>query len=152
LPDLRKRTDGRLVNKRALASLIKSGAFESTGFARNALLQELITDGKVPRQSAFPQPLDERELLRDEYQALGVYLTDHPLRRLLPFIQAMDCLGTREIAQSRPGKSVRFFGTVADPHDRKTKMGQDMCSMTLADHDGTIDAAACRHQQRDSGP
>ncbi len=140
LPDLRKRTDGRLVNKRALASLIKSGAFESTGFARDKLFQELAMEGK-PQRALPSKPLfDTGDFLQGEYQALGVYLTDHPLRRLLPLIQAMDCVGAMEIAQSHSGKSVRFFGTVADLRDIETKKGKDMCFMTLADQDGSLDA------------
>ncbi len=131
LTDFRKRTDSRLVNKRVIESLVKSGAFDSTGFSRQVLLSELSKTNDSVKVSDFMQA---------EKEALGFYLSDHPNRALQGIIKTMGCTGSKEFALARDRATVRFIGNVQAVKDIKTKTGKNMCFITLEDALGTIEA------------
>jgi len=99
LGDFLKRVDLHLVNRRAVESLIKAGAFDAFG-ERGAMLagldellkwaaaeQEharmglsgLFEEASEPALPPVP-PIPEVERLKMEKEALGIYVTGHPLR------------------------------------------------------------------------
>ena len=99
-----RRIDTEKVNRRSLEAMIKSGALDSLGIPRRQLMQELPEAQKSAEQEARaraagqndmfglaePAPVEEvveivemaewngRELLANEKEALGLYLTGHP--------------------------------------------------------------------------
>ena len=106
--DFCERVDPAQVNKRALESLVKSGALDSTGATRRGMLEvledalssggRLIADRLAGQSSIFdlgeeaepgdrrahhrPIPAEEfekRELLALEKESLGLYVSEHPL-------------------------------------------------------------------------
>ena len=108
LPDFARRVDLRKVNKKVVESLIKSGAFDAMGSSRRAMIEALDVEFEqagnfqrekkegqfnlfaaecVPGEEAnFPESRipdipewDDSTKLNHEKQAMGFYLTGHPL-------------------------------------------------------------------------
>ena len=104
LKEFCRRIDTERINRRALEAMIKSGAMDDFGIARRQLIQELPNAVKSADQEAraraagqndmfgLAEPVveeqlpasprleewTERELLVNEKEALGLYLTGHP--------------------------------------------------------------------------
>jgi len=103
LADFTGRVDLERMNRRALEALVKSGALDGFGQSRRGLMEELPEaiqgagqaaraaaagqddlfglDGPPPAATQAPAPLAEwpdAERLRNEKEALGLYLTGHP--------------------------------------------------------------------------
>jgi len=104
LSDFCRRVDHDKINRRALEAMIKSGAMDELGRSRRSLVNHvpaaLASASQQARAAAAgqndmfgleatplvvdsPEPVDvaewpERELLRNEKEALGLYLTGHP--------------------------------------------------------------------------
>ena len=103
--DFCARVDSQMANKRVLEALVHSGAFDSTGDPRRGMLEALpaaMADGERRRKDAAqgqgglfdavgaaegaaqePQvsqrEFDQATLLRQEKEALGLYVSSHPL-------------------------------------------------------------------------
>ena len=107
--DFCARVDAQMANKRVLEALIRAGAFDSTGDPRRGMLEVLplaMSDGERKRKDAangqgdlfggmaadaeggHPRPTvprtewDQTTLLRFEKEALGLYVSAHPLQGL----------------------------------------------------------------------
>ena len=106
--DFCARVDSQMANKRVLEALIRAGAFDSTGDPRRGMLEALplaMSDGERKRKDAangqgdlfgaidaedsgHPQPtvpqveFDQATLLALEKEALGLYVSAHPLQGL----------------------------------------------------------------------
>jgi DNA polymerase III subunit alpha len=104
LTDFCRRVDHDKVNRRALEAMIKSGALDEFGRTRRSLMQELpdalksadqearakaagqndmfgiaeVVDAPEPAQPVNLAEWPEHELLVNEKEALGLYLTGHP--------------------------------------------------------------------------
>ena len=104
LKDFSRRIDGEKLNRRALEAMIKAGAMDDFAASRRGLMQELPEAMKTAEQEAraraagqndmfgiaAPEPpptegevpelkeWSRRELLSNEKEALGLYLTGHP--------------------------------------------------------------------------
>jgi DNA polymerase III subunit alpha len=98
--DFCRRVDRRQVNRRAIESLIRAGAFDSLCDRRSALVatvgmamddaeraslaanQQNLFGGGAESEEELPlvdmQPWDERQRLKEEKVALGFYLSGHP--------------------------------------------------------------------------
>ena len=107
--DFVERVDAQCVNKRSLESLVKCGALDALGATRMgmlAVLDQAVRGGAArrptrwrasrrsststtrrPRRSrgttrrSRPGEFDGNELLKLEKEVLGLYVSDHPLRR-----------------------------------------------------------------------
>ena len=154
------------VNRRVIESLIKCGAFDSTGAHRAQLmaaLDEAIEYGqKIGRDrdggqsnmfSAFseakvedePQKLpgvpewDESDALAYEKEALGFYITGHPLERYTDEIKRMATLDTVSIQAAGDGMTVRMAGLPAEIKEKITKKGDRMAFVRLEDLKGSLE-------------
>jgi DNA polymerase-3 subunit alpha len=93
-----QRVDSKKVNKKVLEGLIKAGAFDSLGTTRAGAVKLMVETLNTNSRSLAPgqqnifgavtdetagsgQEWDELELLRYEKDALGFYITGHPLVR-----------------------------------------------------------------------
>ncbi len=167
LGDFLKRLDLHLVNRRAVESLIKSGAFDAFG-ERGAMLaglEELLKWAQAEQEHAraglaglfaeasepaLPQvpPLPEVERLKMEKEALGIYVTGHPLRHYE---------GLAEVATVPIAELPRYFeerangrrriklvlaGMVEDVVRKPTKSGGMMAKFQLADETGAVEVVA----------
>lgn len=167
LLDFCKRMAGKDLNKQALKNLIRCGTFDCFGYARKELLavHEAAMDSAAgyARSHAGGQmnlfaaaEIAEPELsiprigessigekLRQEYEALGFYLTGHPLDeyRLLAKRWKMDEAAaiTAEESRYQDRQQVRLLGMAAGKKTMNTKSGQMMCFLNLEDRSGAIE-------------
>jgi DNA polymerase-3 subunit alpha len=168
LPDFLKRIDSTVSNKRVVESLIKAGAFDSLGERGQMLaaLDELLKWAAAERETAqsgmmglfgdlmaepsLPRvaPLDEITQLRYEKEALGIYVTGHPLGRYLGLREAASCtleeLPTHYASQKSGKGRVRLLlaGLTENIVRKPTKSGGMMARFTLGDETGALEVVA----------
>jgi len=165
--DFCARVDPRTVNKKAIESLIKCGALDSTGATRNGMLTVLgqaqaagqklqedalsgqgsifdLEDGPTPVRPSMhaPLPVDEfegAELLRLEKETLGIFLSSHPLADVRDLLrQRVDC-SLAELAARPDGAWVTVGGLITEAKRIRTKSGDPMMFATLDDLEGQIE-------------
>jgi len=160
--------DLKKVNKRVIESLIKCGAFDATGAARAqmmACLEEAIEYGQqIQKEQNDPQiglfeigdsrnqaPInvpqmpniaewDSRQLLAFEKEALGFYISGHPLSRFAPILEKFTNVDAVSIKEAGDGSMVRIGGIVGQTKTIKTKRGDSMAFVTIDDMHGSIEA------------
>ncbi len=168
--DFCRRADLTAVNRRVIESLIKCGAFDSTQVSRarmTAALDEAMragqayqrdqqsnqidifamlgTPGKTKRAGdLYPQVGEwtQQESLACEKEALGFYITGHPLDK---FDRAIKKIAGRTIAalkdNATPGQ-VKVAGVVSALKLRNTKKGERYGNFNLEDKTGFIEVIA----------
>ena len=170
-----RRVDHDKVNRRSLEAMIKSGAMDEFGLTRRALIHQLPEALKSADQQAraaaagqndmfglevpepeieAPQPVDmaewqERLLLSNEKEALGLYLSGHPFDAVRPdarfFVDGrlgelaaepppQKAQGERNYAHAR--REVTVAGLIADIRKRGNRV-----SVVLDDDSGHIEVS-----------
>ncbi|MFP4668310.1 MAG: DNA polymerase III subunit alpha [Desulfobacterales bacterium] len=166
--DFCQRVDLRKVNKRVLESLIQCGAFDSTGYSRAALMaaaedaldygQRIQKERNDPQMSLFgggdqeadavnapgieniPE-WDEKHMLELEKEAIGFYITGHPLdeyRDLMEKYANADALSVKEEGVADQ-EIVRIGGLVKNVKTIMTKKGEPMAFVYIEDIHGTVE-------------
>ena len=176
--------DLRLVNKRVLEALVKSGACDTlipqgipltTGRATlfGAVDGAIEHGGRTQRDRDLGQsslfggdeeaggvsiiklpdsrPWTEMELLGYEKEALGLYLSGHPIDRHAGDLRAFGARTVGDLTlgdlppstDGSPGRllveDVHVGGIVSGLRPLKTKKGDPMCVFALEDHQGTVE-------------
>ncbi len=166
LHDLCERVDLRKVNRRVLESLIKCGAFDSAGSHRAQLMavldeameqgQKLSRDrleGQTNMFAAFTQaapkssaaalpdlpPWREADMLAYEKEALGFYITGHPLSRFMDEIKRLSSLDTVTVQGADDQMTVRLAGLATEVKEKVTKKGDRMAFVRLEDLKGSLE-------------
>ncbi|MBI4013372.1 MAG: DNA polymerase III subunit alpha [Candidatus Rokubacteria bacterium] len=167
LADFCRRVDLQLVNRRVLESLIKAGAFDSLGLARAQLMAGLdgalelgqrdqrereqgqgsifdLMGGGAPVIASPPiePPVPEwdiDQLLMQEKEVLGFYLSGHPLKRVWVEAQRLGAIGTADLQGREDGSRVVLCGLVSAMREINTKNGDRMAFATLEDMDGAVE-------------
>jgi len=163
-----ERVDPQHVNKRALESLVRCGALDSTGATRLGMLAVLesalglgqrhaadrlagqasifdgafdaTTDSSERHHPPIPmQELDERELLRMEKETLGLYVSEHPLERVREELRRKTDCALSELERRRDGDVVTVGGIVSGLKQVTTKRGEPMVFATLDDPTGSAE-------------
>ncbi len=163
--DFTERVDPQVANKRALESLVKCGALDSTGASRLGMLsvveqalgygQKLAADRMRGQVSIFdaepgaqeagrethhpPVPggeLDKRELLRLEKETLGLYVSEHPLAAVREQLRRKTDATLGELERRRDGEIVTVGGIVSSVKQLTTKKGEQMVFLALEDPTG----------------
>ncbi len=165
--DFCERVDLRRVNKRVVESLIKCGAFDSVGAKRSQLIAGLEdameTGQKIQRERDSAQvslfgPMEivkkngngsarlpdlpewhDKLLLGFEKEALGFYITGHPLDRYSADIKRLSTADTATLAAQKDKSEVRICGIVAALKEFNTKRGDRMAFVTLEDLQGVVE-------------
>ena len=165
--DLCVRADPREINKRVLESLIRSGATDGLG-ERGRLLASIdrVSDraaqiiseresgqtnlfGMLPEAdemdnpaaglvSAMP-PMPDDERLRGEKELLGLYLSDHPLRRIEQELHAKVDTYANQVTPDMEDYEVRIGGVIKAVRPIVTKTGKPMAFVQLEDLTATIE-------------
>lgn len=165
LVDFCTRVDLRILNKRAIESLIKCGAFDSLGIDRNHLLASLnaaVTDAarrqrdllsgqiglfgddamaEVQQIGDFDDvPLcTPRERLIWEKEATGFYITGHPLEDNQETLSHLQPIGQIAAAVRRDRQLMRVGGILTSTKRFTTKKGDTMLFADLEDFTGTLE-------------
>ncbi len=163
-PDFIRRIEGKRVNRRVVEAMIRAGVFQSLGIKRSVAIASLDTllewsdkakqTKKSPMVSLFkeftPNPdhpptledlpeWDERMLLKEEREALGFYLTSHPMANFGDLIQKLQTKTTGEIEPISEGTIIGVFGIVSSLKIIRTKKGDRMAQCQLLDLEGSIE-------------
>jgi len=155
--------DLRRVNKKVLESLLKCGAFDSLGKPRAQLMASLDSamnwgslkkeESRIGQSSMFelmtvekaePQLPDvpewpEDEKLAHEKEALGFYITGHPLRRYQDQIKRLAAFDTQKVGTVHDKAEVGLCGVATSLKEITTRKGDRMAFLTLEDLVGTLE-------------
>jgi len=164
LGDFLKRLDEKVLNKRTLESLIKAGALDGFGERARLLasLEGLLKWAAENREKArsgmmglFSEveepplaeaaPLDEITRLRYEKEALGIYVSGHPILRYPGLRETATCTLEElpHLARDLPPRSrVLLAGMVEEVVRKPTKSGGMMARFVLSDETGALEAVA----------
>ena len=165
LADFATRINPRAVNKRVLESLAAAGAFEAfeqnrarVFAAADTLLfraqrahdtaaigqSELFGGGAVREPIMLPQiePWLPAERLRREYEAVGFFLSGHPLDDYAAVLKKMRVQPWAEFARAvKAGATAgRVAATVVSRTERRTRTGSKMGIIGLSDPSGHFEA------------
>jgi DNA polymerase-3 subunit alpha len=167
LEDLCERTTAiQDVNRRVLESLVQSGACDSLG-ERNRLMATLDVavsraerarrdreSGQISLLEMVGSPETEandygllidvapmagEEKLRLEKELLGLYLSDHPLRRISAELAKLSDTQAVEVTSALQDTEVRVAGLVREVRRVVTRKGQIMAYAQLEDLTGSVD-------------
>jgi DNA polymerase-3 subunit alpha len=166
-----ERVDQRKVNKKVVESLIKAGAFDSLGISRagamelanrffngssrnyaiRALGQQSIFGGIKEETTENLQEWSETELLRYEKEALGFYITGHPLTKYATELEDVGAKKTSELEELEDRKEVMIGGMLRDIKRIQTKSKAEiMAYCTLEDAEGSIEVIVFPELYRNS--
>jgi len=167
LNDFCERVDLGKVNKKVVESLIKCGAFDSLGGKRaqymDALesameigqqvqrekqqgqeslfgMEEMVTRsgssyGELPDVAEW----DDKLRLNNEKEALGFYITGHPLSRYAEDIKRFATCDLSGLVERNDKEEVRVCGIVSGKKELVTKKGDRMAFITLEDLTGSLE-------------
>ena len=166
--DFCMRVGAQLVNRRVLEALIKCGAFDSSGLARAALMaqvedalrlaQKAQSDAErnqmglfggvaknvataLPRREPIPE-WDAKEKLKFEKEALGFYITAHPLDKYESVMARISKVTTSDLPSAPDGSQVQIAGVVQAVKLKNNKSGKRYATFSLEDRSGIVEAIA----------
>ena len=163
LEDLISRLDLSQVNKRVLENIVKSGGLDYTGISRRDMserLEELLkvfssqknvdpnqislfggteTKPTLPRRGAPRPEWPVNQKLAYEREALGFYISGHPLEKFRWDLKRLGAVTTADV-KARGLKEVRIGGVITALKLKNTKKGDRYASFALEDWLGTIDS------------
>ena len=168
LYDFAQKVDLRAVNRKVTESMIKCGAFDSTGIRRSqamAVLDKVLDmasksnrDRNLGQMSFFDDAATddtfretfqdvpdipewpEHELLANEKEMLGFYITQHPLARFERLLSAYSTCKIPELANMSDGQEVLIGGIINKVRVTVTrKKAEKMAILSLGDLDNFIE-------------
>jgi DNA polymerase-3 subunit alpha len=109
----------------------------------------LFGDLPGPEQAAQPNATDLKALAWDELQrlafekeALGFYLSGHPLQRWQSLLKAARCASLSSLAEGKEGATIWVGGVVLGVKMQVTKRGESMARLTVEDLEGVAELIA----------
>jgi DNA polymerase-3 subunit alpha len=164
LSDFISRIDGSKVNKRVLESLTKAGAFDSFGYSRRALLDQIekivetvgkvATAKKMMTGSLFGDneemikmdielehlpEFDSKDILELEKASLGFYVSGHPLDEYREQIEKINYTLSSQIEDLDDGSQAIFVGKIENIVEKISKKGNKFGIATIMDFHGNIE-------------
>jgi len=156
------RIDSKVMNKRALESLIKAGAFQSLCFRSQAMrvLDQALElaqnrqkdqqsgqislfdiDGELDEGLEMPDIAEfpEADILKMEKEYLGIYLTAHPLFAVQDYLKRVTSSDILSCLESTEEKKVILGGIISAFRQTITKKGEMMASFQLEDLTSSIE-------------
>jgi DNA polymerase-3 subunit alpha len=179
LCDLCERVDARQVNKKVMESFIKGGALDSLGIGRAQMLGNLtrvlewaqhqqedrqqgqfsLFGGTTSTASTAVTPsLDpvsewsESERLAYEKEALGFYISSHPLMAVRQQLRRLTTATSQNLMDCPRDQVVTAGGMVTQQRTQLTKNGERMAFLTLEDLYGSIEIIVFPEAYRRSLP
>ena len=167
LEDFCERVDPRIVGKRVFESLIMAGALDCFGHDRAQMMAglermmglasrahedaalgivDMFGSSSASRQQKLYLPAAEpwlpAERLHREFQAVGFYLSAHPLDEYKGALEKMRVQTWAEFsaAVKRGATAGRLAGTITSKQERKTRTGNKMGVVQFSDVSGQYEA------------
>lgn len=164
LQDFCERVDTRQVNKRAIESLIMSGAFDSLEGHRAQYLANLESIMKAAQSAQAERARGQMNLfgeaeekptitgtltetdewtplerLMREKEQLGFYVSGHPLEEYGEIIEHYTTASTQTLAAHPEGSEVFVAGMITEVKNLTTKKGDPMAVIGLEDLEGAVE-------------
>ncbi|MFQ5964261.1 MAG: DNA polymerase III subunit alpha [Candidatus Scalinduaceae bacterium] len=163
--DFCERVDLRLVNKQVMENLIKSGCFDALPGYRAQFFEGIDTLLQIGAQSnrdrrmgqmslfgtqentvnssSFQQLTDtekwsEKQLLKAEKEALGLYVSSHPLKRYKKVIEKYSDTSAGNLPETSEGSEVLIGGIIDSINNTTTKKGKPIVYFTIEDMEGIV--------------
>ncbi len=170
--DFCERIQSGTVNKKCVECLIKAGCFDEMNQNRATLLAsfekildtinnqgrnsianqvtmfDLVEEKEtVKYQYTVLKELDKKELLSQEKEMLGIYISGHPLEKLKEAIQKNTNINSIQIkdlndensGNFRDGQNVKYAGTITNIKKKYTKRNTIMAFVTVEDLYGSCE-------------
>jgi DNA polymerase-3 subunit alpha len=163
--DFCERLDFRQANKKIVESLIKAGALDCLGMHRAGMMgnmlrvlewaqrqQEDRSQGQIslfggaaePAATAMLAlqslpPWGESEQLAYEKEALGFYISNHPLSAVQAHLQRLTTATSQTLSDCSSDQVVTVGGLITQRRTQLTKNGDRMAFLTLEDLGGSIE-------------
>ncbi|MCZ6872468.1 MAG: DNA polymerase III subunit alpha [bacterium] len=174
--DFCERIDSRQVNKKVVEALIKGGAFDSFVMGRAQMFanMERILDWAHRQQEDRQQgqfslfgdsaasPVmaglnldavsewDESERLAYEKEALGFYISSHPLKAVQQQLRRLTTATSQSLADGSGERMVTVGGMITQRRTQLTKNGERMAFLTLEDLYGSTEVIVFPETYRQS--
>ncbi len=161
LLDFCRRVDGSKVNRRVLEGLIQCGSFDFTGVYRSGLIASLDDVVRLCGTSHDPNQLNifssikspaggfsgiykfpdvaewgKREKLIKEKEALGFYITGHPLDEFKGEVKRFATCSIQDLFKLQDKSQVKVAGVIENLKMKRTKKGDRMAILSLEDQTG----------------
>jgi len=161
LLDFCRRVDGSKVNRRVLEGLIQCGSFDFTGVYRSRLIASLDDVIRLCGTSHDPNQLNifssikspaegfsgiynfadvaewsKREKLIKEKEALGFYITGHPLDEFKGEVKRFASCSIQDLLKLQDKSQVKVAGVIENLKMKRTKKGDRMAILSLEDQTG----------------
>ena len=169
--DFCRRVDLTAVNRRVIENLIKCGAFDSTNVSRArmmAVLDETMRAGQAFQRDEESNQIDifamlgapakgskkpgdiypqveewsAQESLAFEKEALGFYITGHPLDKYDNVIKKISSRTIAELKEKASAGDVKIGGVISSLKLKNTKKGDRYGSFNLEDKSGFVEVVA----------
>jgi DNA polymerase III subunit alpha len=178
--DLCESVDLRVVNRRVIESLIKSGALDRLGGKRSqmaasldramemgsslqrskmegqrSLLDLIAKDEGVSRRVPDLPELEEwpaTQVLAMEKEVLGFYLSGHPLRDFEDQIKRWATCNITDLSAAKDKDRLTLCGVVGNVKKIQTKNGGQMAFMSLEDLSGSVEVVVFPEVYADAAP
>lgn len=163
--DFISKIDGSKVNKKVIESLAKAGAFDSFGYSRKAILQQIekivecvsksMTAKKMAVGSLFGdneeltrieidlenvEEFSQKEILKLEKESLGFYVSGHPLDNFKEQINKINFTPTTQIDELGNGSNILIVAKVEDLEEKTSKRtGAKYGILNILDFYGTYE-------------
>ncbi len=160
--------DTRLLNKRVLESLIKSGAMDSLGSRRSQMFavidramekaqrrQREKTSGQhglfggasaaaEPAEEPLPdlEEWPEHETLAAEFATVGFYISGHPLSKYVSKLAELGAIDLAGVEGRRNGEEITVAGIVVAMRSMRSRKGERWGILTLQDMTGVLEVLA----------
>ena len=163
--DFAKRMDGRQINRRQLENLVRAGAFDSIETSRGKLFRNVETLTRLAAAEAEqrdssqislfgggaepPVKLEngpdwsQQERLSQEFDAIGFYLSAHPLDAYAKGLKRIGVIRSAEVYKHLKGGGkgrVKMAGTVLSKQERTSARGNRFAFIQLSDASGMFEA------------
>ena len=166
LHDFTSRVDLRLVNRRVMEALTKSGAMDALGTSRREVYENIeaaldygssVQGDRLIGQSGLFDEMDadtagagffrmqqfdewdETELSDYEKEALGFYFKSHPLLKYGDMVRRIGALSILELKDIPSETKVSIFGVISSIKPITTRANKEMAFVTLEDLTGTLE-------------
>ena len=165
--DFAKRVDARMLNKRALESMAKAGAFDCLNPNRAQVLDAVESILSMANRAASAAQAGQNDLfggmasssdelvlprrdawlpmdkLAQEFEAVGFYLSGHPLDDYMKPLQKLGVdtwASFHEKALTKGARAAKLAGTITHRQERRSKSGNKFAFVGFSDPTGQFES------------